>query len=155
MEFLNVGPFELIVIFVIALLLLGPERMTTTARSLGKWIYRMVRSPYWASIMDTSRELRDLPTKIVREAGLEESLKEINELNREIRKETNIQELDQAAKEMDNKIRQAANLANLEYLKKRSILEEKEKQVSEAEPDKNLTNNVDSPGEETEPPLDL
>ncbi len=152
MELFNVGPLELVVIFIIALLLLGPERMTTTTRSLGKWIYRMVRSPYWTSIMDTSRELRDLPTKIVREAGLEESLKEINELNREIHRETNIQELDQAAREMDNKIRQAANLANLEYLKKRSILEEKGKKDSEEESKSNHPTVVESSGEEPQPP---
>ncbi len=143
------GPLELVFIFIIALLFMGPERMTTTARSLGKWFYRMVRSPLWISVMDTSRELRDLPTKIVREAGLEESLKEIKELNREIHKETNIQELDQAAKEMDNKIRQAANLANQEYLQKRSILKENENR--EAGEDQKLNQPTGEEPTEAEP----
>jgi len=99
--------------------------------------------------MDTSRELRDLPTKIVREAGLEESLREIKELNREIHQETNIQELDQAVQEMDNKIRQAANLANQEYLRKRTILEEIENQ--EAAEDHKLNHPMNGAASEQEP----
>jgi len=76
--------------------------------------------------MDTSREIRDLPTKIVREAGLEESIKEIKDLNREIGKEANLGEFDNAAREMNEQIRQAANLANQELLKTRSMVPEKD-----------------------------
>ena len=118
MKFLNVGPLELIFILILALLLLGPERMISSARALGKWVYQLIRSPFWTSVMDTSREIRDLPTKIVREAGLEESLKEIKELNREIGKEAVLGEFDKAARDIDNQIRQAANLANQELLRK-------------------------------------
>ncbi len=79
MEILNVGPWEFFFIILIALIVLGPDNMVKTGRTMGRWVYRLIRSPLWAQIMDTSRELRNLPTKIVREAGLEESLKDIKE----------------------------------------------------------------------------
>ncbi len=79
MEILNVGPWEFVFILLIALIVLGPDNMAKTGRTMGRYIYKLIRSPIWAQIMSTSRELRDLPTKIVREAGLEESLKELQE----------------------------------------------------------------------------
>ena len=36
MDFMGIGPLELIVILVIGLLVLGPNRMVDTARSLGR-----------------------------------------------------------------------------------------------------------------------
>ena len=36
MNIMGIGPIELVVVLVIAYLVLGPERMTTTVRALGK-----------------------------------------------------------------------------------------------------------------------
>lgn len=44
MDFLNVGPWELVVVLIIAILVAGPQRMVEIARSLGR----------------LSRQLRDL-----------------------------------------------------------------------------------------------
>jgi Sec-independent protein translocase protein TatA len=74
MEIFNIGIPELIFICIIALVVLGPENLTKTAQQLGRWISKFTKSPIWHDVLSTSRELRDLPTKIVREAGLEESL---------------------------------------------------------------------------------
>lgn len=79
MSFLNIGPLEFILILVIMFILLGPEGMVKTARQIGSWIRTVVRSPMWGEIMGYSREIRELPTKIVRETGLEEDLKEIRQ----------------------------------------------------------------------------
>ena len=38
MSIMGIGPIELVVVLVIAYLVLGPERMTTTIRSLGKLV---------------------------------------------------------------------------------------------------------------------
>lgn len=77
MEFLGIGPLEFLLIVVIALIVLGPQGMVKSAREAGKFIRKIVRSPLWRDVMDTSREIRDLPRKVIHEAGIEEDLKEL------------------------------------------------------------------------------
>ena len=43
MDFLNVGPWELVVVLIIAILVAGPQRMVEIARSLGR-VSRQLRS---------------------------------------------------------------------------------------------------------------
>ncbi|GBD10842.1 Sec-independent protein translocase protein TatA [bacterium HR23] len=40
MDFLNIGPMELLFILLVALLLLGPEKLVSTARRVGKAVTR-------------------------------------------------------------------------------------------------------------------
>lgn len=82
MEFLGVGPLELLFIFLIALIVLGPKDMAKTGRTLGRFMYRVVTSPTWQSFRQASRDLRQLPTKLMREAGLEDQ--ELKKLSEEI-----------------------------------------------------------------------
>ena len=77
MKFLNIGPLELVFIVLIALIILGPTETLKTIRTVGKWIYKFIRSPYWQTVLDAQKEIRELPTKLVRESGLDESLAEI------------------------------------------------------------------------------
>ena len=37
MSFLGMGPFEIIIVLLVAFIVLGPERMADAARTLGKW----------------------------------------------------------------------------------------------------------------------
>lgn len=37
MSFLGMGPFEIIIVLLVAFIFLGPERMADAARTLGKW----------------------------------------------------------------------------------------------------------------------
>jgi Sec-independent protein translocase protein TatA len=105
MNILNIGPLEFILILVIMFILLGPEGMIKTARQIGTWIRTVVKSPIWREIMGYSREIRELPTKLVRESGLDNDLKEIKdaataattEAQKTIQEAT--QELDQTIKE--------------------------------------------------------
>jgi hypothetical protein len=53
--------------------------MVGTSRRIGQWIYKAVRSPTWRAIIDTTQEMRELPQKIVREAGIEEAMQEVKE----------------------------------------------------------------------------
>lgn len=78
MEIFGIGLPELILIFAIMLIVLGPKDMVATGRKMGKYIRKIIQSPTWRAVMDTSQELRNLPTKIIREAGLEEDLAELN-----------------------------------------------------------------------------
>jgi sec-independent protein translocase protein TatB len=72
MELFGVGPLELLVIVVIALLVLGPQDLAKTARSAGRFLNRMYRSEAWKTVTQTSRDLRDLPNRLAREAALED-----------------------------------------------------------------------------------
>ncbi len=107
MEIFNVGIWEFFFILLIALIVLGPDNMAKTGRTLGRWIYKLIRSPMWAQIVDTSREIRNLPTKIVREAGLEESLKEIQAETKAISGDVS-KDLREAAGEVQSASREAS-----------------------------------------------
>ena len=77
MNILGVGPLELLILAVIALLVLGPKGMTDLGRKTGRLIRRITRSSIWQDIVSTSRDINDLPRKIMQETDLE---KEMNEL---------------------------------------------------------------------------
>lgn len=82
MEFLGIGPLEFIFIVIIAVIVLGPKGMVKTAREVGKFIRKVVRSPIWRDVVDTSREIREFPRKIVREAGIEKDIDDLRKSTR-------------------------------------------------------------------------
>lgn len=87
MELFNIGPLELVFILILALVVLGPEGMLSAARKIGQAIAKIVRSPVWRDFIRTSQEIREMPTRFVREAGIEETLREVNDVNRQVRQE--------------------------------------------------------------------
>jgi len=72
MDLLGVGPLELIFIFIIVILVVGPRDIGNTARSIGKFLNRLYKSDEWKSMTQASRTLRTLPQRLAREAELEE-----------------------------------------------------------------------------------
>ena len=85
MEFLGVGPSELIFIIVIALIVLGPKDMQKAGRTIGRWLNQLVRSDGWKAFQQTSREIRNMPTTLMREANME-----MAEMEKELRKATDL-----------------------------------------------------------------
>jgi sec-independent protein translocase protein TatB len=83
MEFLNIGIPELIVILVLMLILLGPDEMVKTARTIAITIRKIIRSPYWAEFMRVQSTIKDLPTQLVREAGLNDT-DEFNQVKKDL-----------------------------------------------------------------------
>jgi sec-independent protein translocase protein TatB len=79
MDFLGIGPLELFFILIIALIVLGPNDMVKAGRTLGRFMRKVVTSPTWRTVQDTSRELRNLPYKLMREAGVEELREDLKE----------------------------------------------------------------------------
>lgn len=77
MDILGIGPLEIIFIILIAIIIFGPKDLVNAGRSLGKLLRQLIKSPTWKAIQDTSRELRNIPTRLVREAGLDEDMKDI------------------------------------------------------------------------------
>jgi sec-independent protein translocase protein TatB len=92
MDFLGIGPLELIFILLIALIVLGPKDMVKAGRSLGRALRKIVMSPTWQVVQKTSRDLRYLPNKLIREAGLEE-LKESLPTSEQIQRQSGLDDL--------------------------------------------------------------
>jgi len=72
MDILGVGPLELIFILLLALIIMGPKDMVKSGRTIGRFLRKIVTSPSWHAVQKTSREVRNLPNRLIREAGLEE-----------------------------------------------------------------------------------
>ncbi len=72
MNILGVGPLELLFIFLIALIVLGPKDIVKASQTMGRWLRSIVKSDTWRIIRETSREIRNIPTKMMRESGLDD-----------------------------------------------------------------------------------
>jgi sec-independent protein translocase protein TatB len=92
MEFLGVGPLELFFILVVALIVLGPKDMVKAGRTMGSFLRRVVKSPTWMAVQRTSRDLRYLPNKLMRDAGLEEDIEELKKIGQEVDKLGHVKE---------------------------------------------------------------
>jgi Sec-independent protein translocase protein TatA len=84
MEFLGVGPSELVFIIVVALIILGPKDMQKAGKTLGKWMRNITTSDGWNILQQTSRELRTLPNQLMRETN-----EDLNRIGQDINKDLN------------------------------------------------------------------
>jgi hypothetical protein len=92
MNILGIGPLELVVIFLIILLIIGPKDTVSTGRTIGRWLRTIISSDTWRIIRDTSKEIRNIPTKLVRDAGMND-LNNVIPSENEIRKSIGYDEL--------------------------------------------------------------
>ena len=81
MEILGVGAPELLFIIIIAIIVLGPRDMQKAGRTIGRWLNKLIHSEGWQVFQKTSAEMRNLPTRLMREANLE-----MQEAEKDIRK---------------------------------------------------------------------
>lgn len=81
MEIFGIGAQELFFIVLIAIIVLGPKDMQKAGKTVGRWLNRVMRSDGWKAFQRASREIRNLPTSLMREANLEE----LKDMDREIR----------------------------------------------------------------------
>jgi Sec-independent protein translocase protein TatA len=79
MELFGIGPMELIFIILLAIIIFGPKDIVNTSKTVGKSLNKFIRSDTWKTINQTSRELKNLPTRLMRETGLEELEKSAKE----------------------------------------------------------------------------
>jgi sec-independent protein translocase protein TatB len=80
MEILGIGMSELVFIAIIALIVLGPNDMQKAGRTIGKWLRDIVTSDGWKMFQQTSRELRTLPNRLMREAN-----EELNQIGKDLK----------------------------------------------------------------------
>jgi Sec-independent protein translocase protein TatA len=109
MEFLGIGPLELFFIVVIALIVLGPKDMVKAGRTLGRWLRNLVTSPSYRTVQQVSNELRNLPNRLMREAGFDENGLPITE---QIRQELGMKEIEETMKGVQNDLNTTASDLN-------------------------------------------
>jgi len=93
MEFLGIGPFEFILIILVALIVLGPNDMIKTGRSLGAGLRKLITSSTFRTVQKASTEIRNLPNTLMREAGVDE-IKEMLPTAEQIQKESGLKDLE-------------------------------------------------------------
>ena len=81
MEILGIGASELLFVIIIALIVLGPRDMQKAGRTIGQYLNKIVKSDGWKAFQQTSREIRNLPTNLMREANAD-----LAQTEKEIRK---------------------------------------------------------------------
>lgn len=69
MEILGIGMPELIFVIIIALIILGPKDMQKAGKTIGTFLRNVITSDGWKIFQQTSRDLRTLPNRLMREAN--------------------------------------------------------------------------------------
>ncbi|MEX1143427.1 MAG: twin-arginine translocase TatA/TatE family subunit [Anaerolineales bacterium] len=95
MDFLGIGITELVAILLIVFLVMGPQDLVKIGGTLGRALRNLRKSDTWRAVQDASRQLRELPETLAREAGIDEIKETQRELNQELKEQkTVLQDLD-------------------------------------------------------------
>lgn len=98
MDIFGIGPLELLLILLIALIVLGPNDMVKAGRTIGRTLRKIVSSDTWRVVQQASRELRNLPNRLMREAGLEEIQSQLPD-QRTIKEQLGIPEIEKTLRQ--------------------------------------------------------
>jgi Sec-independent protein translocase protein TatA len=79
MDIFGIGPLEFLLILFIAFLILGPGDMAKAGRTIGGFLRKFVLSDEWRTLQRATREMREIPTKLMRDAN-----DTISEIKREL-----------------------------------------------------------------------
>ena len=149
----GIGIPEILIVAVLALIILGPQDMVKTARMLGRWVYRVYHSPTWKMIMSTSQELRELPTKFVREAGLEDTVEDIKQTTAAVKSQLKEATGDVSAELKQASLDASAGLAELKEARQQ-LSPEAQPAAALAQPEAVLTPAAPDPAPIPAPGLD-
>ncbi|MEZ0394806.1 MAG: twin-arginine translocase TatA/TatE family subunit [Anaerolineales bacterium] len=72
MEILGIGPLELLLIALLALIILGPRDLQQAGRKAGRWLYKLSRSEFWTRARQVSNLLRSQPRDLMEQAALDD-----------------------------------------------------------------------------------
>ncbi len=86
----GIGLPELVILALLGFVLVGPERSQEVALTAGRWLSRIMRSPWWKDLTQMTGALRDLPNTLVRMAELEEAQADLKKTLQEIEQGTEI-----------------------------------------------------------------
>lgn len=80
MNVLGVGPLEIVLVLILALLVLGPEGMINGGRQAGKLLRKLYASDFWKTV----RGSRNMMDRVVSEMGMDQDVEDIRSQLREI-----------------------------------------------------------------------
>ena len=80
MDFLGIGPLELLFIIIIALLIFGPKDVINAGRNAGRFLRKLVSTEGFQTVQKATKDLRNLPNTLMREAGLEEMEEDLKQI---------------------------------------------------------------------------
>ncbi|MFA5872391.1 MAG: twin-arginine translocase TatA/TatE family subunit [Anaerolineales bacterium] len=72
MNLFGIGPLELGLILLLALIIFGPKDIEKASKAVGKVLNKLIHSESWRTVQKTSQELKNLPNRLIREYGLDE-----------------------------------------------------------------------------------
>lgn len=84
MQLFNVGALELIFILLIAFIVLGPKKAVKAAADVGGWVRNLASSEFWRELVTMSKEIQDLPNKMMDEVEIQKTIDEIERSTREV-----------------------------------------------------------------------
>jgi len=74
MPFLNLGWSEIAFILIIGFILLGPDRITKTAKDLGLCLGKLKKNATFREVVKTTDEIRNYPRKIMDDVRFEDTI---------------------------------------------------------------------------------
>ena len=92
MDFLGIGPLELVAILLIVFIVMGPKDIVKMANTLGRTLGNLRRSEAWTAMRRAQREIRSLPDTLAKQAdfddlqGIKEEIeKDLSQAREEVR----------------------------------------------------------------------
>lgn len=102
MKLFNVGALEFVFILLLALIILGPRKAVETAGEVGRWVKELFSSQFWQDLMTTSKEIQDLPKKMMDEAEITKTIEELDRSEAAIKRGIAKDDLEQTAVDWEN-----------------------------------------------------
>jgi len=78
MKIFNISLLEIAFIILLAFIVLGPQKAVEEAGNLGRWIRKIIKSPFWRDLVSTSNDIKDIPRKIMDDAEIQKTLEDID-----------------------------------------------------------------------------
>lgn len=102
MKLFNVGALEFLFILLLALIILGPRKTVETAGEVGRWVKKIFSSQFWQDLQATSKEIQDLPKKMMDEAEIQKTIDELDRSEAALRRGIGQENLEQRNEHWDD-----------------------------------------------------
>lgn len=84
MNFFGIGPLEIVLVLVLALIVFGPKDLQNAGKTLGRTLNNIIHSEFWKQIKKTSAEINNLPKQLMKDDALKEVKDTMDEVKENI-----------------------------------------------------------------------